>query len=64
MLQVLSMLQLLSFTACSWRAGVTVGLIVREGEGKVSEWELVTDPGALKRVWGTCSCMQRAQRMG
>lgn len=52
MLQVLSMLQLLSFTACSWRAGVTVGLIVREGEGKVSEWELVTDPGSLEEGLG------------
>ncbi|CAK0784195.1 hypothetical protein CVIRNUC_007399 [Coccomyxa viridis] len=33
-------------------AGVTVGLIVREGEGKVSEWELVTDPGSLEEGLG------------
>ena len=59
------MLRVSPFMAISGCAGVTVGLLAREGEVEVSEWELVDRPlAALKRVWGPCSCMQRAQRMG
>ena len=41
-----------SIMACPRRAGVTVGLLAREGDGKVQEWELVTDPGSLEEGLG------------
>ena len=38
--------------ACPHCAGVTVGLLAREGDRKGREWELVTDPGSLEEGLG------------
>ena len=46
------MLRVSPFMAISGCAGVTVGLLAREGEVEVSEWELVTDPGSLEEGLG------------
>ena len=49
---VLSAVCVLSIMACSCCAGVTLGLLAREGEGEVQKWELVTDPGSLEEGLG------------